>query len=68
VATLSLRLQQNRIGRWALLFLVATLLTLPILQVVAPERKLVSNALLLAILTSGMQCSLDWELTAPVFS
>jgi branched-chain amino acid transport system permease protein len=58
-------LQQNRIGRWALLFLVATLLTLPILQVVAPERKLVSNALLFAFTQMFLLVVLasNWNLT-----
>ena len=58
-------MQQNRIGRWALLFLIVSLLALPVLQVVAPERKLVSNALLFSFTQMFLLVTLasNWNLT-----
>jgi branched-chain amino acid transport system permease protein len=58
-------LQQNRIGRWALILLVASLIALPILQVIAPERKLVSNSLLFSFTQMFLLIVLssNWNLT-----
>ena len=65
MASLTLTLQQYRLRRWALLFLVISLFALPVLQVVAPERKLVSNSLLFSFTQMFMLVILasDWNLT-----
>lgn len=65
MASLTLTVQQNRMGRWVLLVLVMTLLALPLIQVLAPDRKLVSNALLFSFTQMFMLVTLasNWNLT-----
>ncbi len=54
-----------KLGRWALLALIIFLLLLPLVQIVAPERKLVSNSLLFSFTQLFMLITLanNWNLT-----
>jgi branched-chain amino acid transport system permease protein len=57
--------RKHRLGRWSLILLVLFLLTLPVVQFVAPERKLVSNSLLFSFTQLFMLITLasNWNLT-----
>lgn len=57
--------QRYRLGRWGLLLLVLVLLFLPLFQFIAPERKLVTNALLFSFTQMFMLITLasNWNLT-----
>jgi branched-chain amino acid transport system permease protein len=57
--------QQYRLGRYALLLIVLFLLSLPIVQKVTPDRKLVTNSLLFSFTQLFMLITLasNWNLT-----
>ncbi len=57
--------EKYHLSRWVLLLLVAALLLLPVPQFVAPERKLVTNALLFSFTQLFMLVTLasNWNLT-----
>lgn len=57
--------QRYHLGRWFLLLLVLSLLAMPLVQVVAPERKLVTNSLLFSFTQLFMLITLasNWNLT-----
>jgi branched-chain amino acid transport system permease protein len=65
VASLTLPLERNLMGRRALLLLVVLLLALPLPQFLFPERKLISNALLFSFTQMFMLVTLasNWNLT-----
>ena len=54
-----------RLGRWALLLLLAALFTLPLAQTLAPERKWVTNSLLFSFTQLFMLITMasNWNLT-----
>lgn len=57
--------QKHHLGRWALLLLVLALLAMPLIQVVAPEKKWVTNSLLFSFTQLFMLITLasNWNLT-----
>ena len=57
--------QRYHLGRWFLLLLVLSLLALPLVQIVAPERKWVTNSLLFSFTQLFMLITLasNWNLT-----
>lgn len=57
--------RRYNLGRWTLLFLIIILFLLPIVQIIAPERKLVTNSLLFSFTQLFMLITLatNWNLT-----
>ena len=53
------------LGRWSLLLVLLLLLALPVVQAIAPERKLVTNSLLFSLTQLFMLITLasNWNLT-----
>lgn len=57
--------RRYNLGRWTLLLLIIILFLLPIVQIIAPERKLVTNSLLFSFTQLFMLITLatNWNLT-----
>jgi branched-chain amino acid transport system permease protein len=57
--------QKYHLGRWLLVLLVLVLLALPLVQILAPEKKWVTNSLLFSMTQLFMLITLasDWNLT-----
>ena len=57
--------EKYHLGRWLILLIIIALFTLPLFQIIAPERKLVTNSLLFSFTQLFMLVTLasNWNLT-----